>query len=231
MGLFRKKNILHDLGPLYHDFSFFGVNNEQLPGIYGPNQKAKFPIIMAYISYAIAKSKSKIADNVSFTELFCADGFFAMVAAKLGCNECYGVDNNIAKHSKNTAAIPKRLGLTHVTFVNAEIKPNSELTPTDIVANVGGLYHVSTPREILEMSYNLAKKFLIVQSVVSLANTEESYFESPAPGWTWGCRFSRESFDKMIKDSGFEVVDSHFNELEGNDRLEDRGSVYYLIKK
>ncbi len=33
----RKKitsNILKDLGPLYHSYSFFGVENEQLPGIY-----------------------------------------------------------------------------------------------------------------------------------------------------------------------------------------------------
>jgi hypothetical protein len=26
-------------------------------------------------------------------------------------------------------------------------------------------------------------------------------------------------------------VDRHFNELEGNERPEDRGSVYYLIRK
>jgi len=27
------------------------------------------------------------------------------------------------------------------------------------------------------------------------------------------------------------VIDAHFNELEGNSRLEDRGSVYLLIRK
>jgi hypothetical protein len=104
---------------------------------------------------------------------------------------------------------------------------------TDVVANIGGLYHVSDPEDILSMSYLMAKRYLIVQSVVSLATNDENYFSAPAPapGWTWGNRFSRESFDKMIQSKRFKVIDKHFNKLEGNDRLEDKGSVYYLIEK
>ena len=56
----KKKNVLHDLGPLYHDYSFFGVNNEQLPGIFELNQKSKFSTITAYIAFAIAKSKGAV---------------------------------------------------------------------------------------------------------------------------------------------------------------------------
>ncbi|MGD0232802.1 MAG: hypothetical protein ABSC19_21030 [Syntrophorhabdales bacterium] len=93
-----KNNILHGLGPLYHNYSFFGVDNDQLPGIYELNQKAKAPIISAYIAYAIAKSKRNTSDIVSFTELFCADGFYAMVASRLGCNRSIGIDNDRDKH-------------------------------------------------------------------------------------------------------------------------------------
>ncbi len=64
-----------------------------------------------------------------------------------------------------------------------------------------------------------------------MARREDDYYESPAPGWTWGCRYSVESFEKLIRKLGYNVVDKHYNELEGNGRLEDRGSVYYLIKK
>jgi len=35
----------------------------------------------------------------------------------------------------------------------------------------------------------------------------------------------------MIKRLCPEIIDHHFNELEGNDRLEDRGRAYYLIEK
>lgn len=106
-----------------------------------------------------------------------------------------------------------------------------QLNPVDVVTNIGGLYHVANPAEILLNSYDLAKRFLFIQTVVSLANSDEDYFEAPAPGWTWGSRYSRESFNRLIGSFGWDVVDSHFNESEGNDRLEDRGSVYYLIRK
>jgi hypothetical protein len=227
----QKNNILEDLGPLYHKYSFFGVDNDQLPGIYDLNQKAKAPIITAYIAYAVAKSKVKASDTVSFTELFCADGYYSMVAERLGCNLSVGIDNDRDKHFSKASLIADRLGLKNVVFQKQEIVPSASLDERDIVANIGGLYHVENPEQILELSYRTANKYLIVQSVVSLATDDEDYYESPAPGWTWGNRFSRESFDKMIKKHKYQIVDQYFNELEGNDRQEDRGSVYYLIKK
>ena len=40
------------------------------------------------------------------------------------------------------------------------------LPPADIVANVGWLYHVRSPEEILRKSYAMARRFLIVQTVI-----------------------------------------------------------------
>lgn len=231
-GMFsRQKNHLKEFGPLYHDYRFFGVDNDQLPGMYALNQKAKTPIILAYIAFAIAKSRNTGSDRISFTELFCADGFYAMAASRLGCDPCYGIDNDRDGHLKNAPLIAKRLGITNITFQKSDISANSEFLSTDIVANVGGLYHVSEPEQVLEMSYRLARRFLVVQNVVSLATDMEDYFERPAPGWTWGNRYNRKSFDKMIRRVCPKIIDHHFNELEGNDRPEDRGSAYYLIEK
>ena len=226
-----KRNILHDLGPLYHKYSFFGVDNDQLPGMYELNQKAKAPVITAYIAYAVAKSKKKTSDAVSFTELFCADGYYSMLASRLGCEISIGIDNDRDRQLQNAVSIARRLNLDNVEFKKEEISPGSTFASTDIVANVGGLYHVDYPEKILELSYKMAKKFLIVQSVVSLARDDEDYYEAPAPGWTWGNRFGKKSFDKMLKNICPKIIDQHFNELEGNDRLEDRGSLYYLIEK
>ena len=230
-GCANQPNALCDLGPLYHKFSFFGVDNEQLVGNFELNQKAKESIIVAYIASAIAKSKDRMLSGVSFTELFCADGFYAMVALRLGCNKSIGIDNDSEGYFGKAKAIAERLNLKSVEFQKAEITPNSIFFPTDIVANIGGLYHVSEPEKTLEMSYRMVKQYLIVQSVVSLATNDENYFESPAPGWTWGNRFSRKSFDKMIKRICPKIIDHRFNELEGNKELENRGSVYYLIEK
>jgi len=233
MRFFKKKqaNVLSDLGPLYHNYSFFGVDNEQLPGNCVPNQKAKAPILTAYIAYAIAKSKEISQETVSFTELFCADGYYAMVAARLGCEKSIGIDNNRDNFFQNAPVIAQRLKIPNVEFIQQDIVPGAELPRTDIVANVGGLYHVDCPREILELSYATANQYLIVQNVVSMANDEDDYFECPAPGWSWGNRYNRKSFDKLVRSVCSDVIDTHFNKLDGNQKLEDRGSVYYLIGK
>ena len=238
MNLFNWKskkyppNPLEEFGPLYHSYLFFGIDNKQVDGIYKPNQFAKSQIITAYIAYALASSLDDSNSNISFAELFCADGYYAMVARSLGCKPCLGIDNNRDKHTQISPSIAQKLGLDSVSFLESDILTNSKFDSFDIVANVGGLYHTEKPEEILIMSYEMSRKFLIIQNVVSLANNSESYFESPAPGWTWGSRYSKASFDAVINRLfGSKVILSHFNELTGNDRLEDRGSAYYLIKK
>lgn len=215
----------------YHNFSIFGLENGWWLGHYEENQQAKSPIIIAYIAFAIAKCRERIKDNVTFTELFCADGFYAMAASLLGCNKSVGIDKDSA--SLKTARKMTRLaGLRDTSFVEDTIRPDSKFASTDIVANVGGLYHVSEPEKILAMSFNMARRFLIVQSVVSLARTEPDYFQAPGPGSPWGNRYNRHSFDTMLRRAcPGQIVDQHFNELEGNSRPEDRGSVYYLIQK
>jgi len=221
-----------EIGPLYHDFSFFGASNEQLSDHFIKNQKAKAPIITAYIAYAKAMCETtKDSPNPSFTELFCADGYYTMVASRLGCSPCLGIDNNSEGHLNKAESIVEILDLQDCHFIQSEINKESFFEQTDIVANLGGLYHVSNPREILQNSFLQARQFLIVQSVVSLATDHDTYFEVPAPGWSWGCRYSRSSFHRMISELCPNIIDYHFNELPGNSRLEDRGSVYYLIKK
>jgi len=228
---YDKSNILNKLGPLYHKYSFFGVNNEQLQGIFELNQKSKAPIISAYIALAIAHSRKTATDPVSFMEMFCADGYYAMVASRLGCNHCIGIDDDSQGFFKNAKEIANLLGIYNIDYINKKIVPNADIPKADIIANVGGLYHVRNPEEILKLSYNKANKFLIVQNVVSLATTDENYFETPAPGWNWGSRYSVESFDCMIRRNFNKIIVCYLNVLEGNSRLEDRGSVYYLIEK
>lgn len=227
--LFKNKKILDNL---YHEYSFFGLQNNQPNQMFVENQRAKAPIITAYIALAIAKVK-KVKEDVSFVELFCADAYYAMVASRLGASTVAGIDNNKDKHSdvKKLRSIAKKLKIENFSFIDMDINKLSRKDKFDIVANVGGLYHVREPEKILEHSYNMANHYLIVQSVVSLANKDSNYFESPAPGWDWGCRYNPISFDKMIRNKGYKIIEYHFNELKGNNRLEDRGSVYYLIEK
>lgn len=127
--------------------------------------------------------------------------------------------------------VARRLGLQGVRFEQRDVNTIDQHDAYDIVANIGGLYHVSNPIEILRKSYGLARRYLIVQTVVSVANNDGDYFVSPAPGWQHGSRYSPQSFVNMVQAQGYHILDAQFNHLEGNTRVEDRGSVYMLIQK
>lgn len=154
-----------------------------------------------------------------------------MAASFFGATSSVGIDDNRHNQSNEAAQIIERLGFTNVRLIDMDVQNIDSLEPVDIVANVGGLYHVANPAEILAKSYAMANRYLIVQNVVSLARTDSDYFETPAPGLTWGSRYSRHGFENLLRGTGYKIIDIHFNELEGNDRLEDRGSVYALIEK
>lgn len=220
-----------DLGPTYHDFSCLGLPTEQIPGIYAPNQRTKVPIISAYILMAFARLRARGCEDFSFAELFCADGFYAMFAARFGAACATGFDNDRDGHLASAAMIRDRLGLPQVEFRATRIEDIPAGERFDVVANVGGLYHVDDPEAVLEQSYEMARAYLVIQNVVSLATDAWDYFERPAPGLDWGNRFSRASFDGMVRSKNWRIVDSFFNTLDANPRLEDRGSVYYLIEK
>lgn len=218
-------------GPLYHDFAWLGLPTAQLPGIYGPNQQAKAPVLAAYILLAFARLRCCGHDAISFAELFCADGFYALLAAHFGAARSTGYDDDRDGHLANAERMRDLLGLHQTTFRRIAVESIAPGERADVVANVGGLYHVDDPEAVLDKSYEMANHYLIVQTVVSLARDEADYLERPAPGLSWGNRYSRASFDRMIRSRGWHIVDALFNTLDGNPRLEDRGSLYYLIEK
>ncbi len=98
----------------------------------------------------------------------------------------------------------------------------------DIVICAGGLYHISNPKELLESLKKHTSKALVIQTVYSLESNDESYFESPCPGWFWGCRFSYKYLINMVKNAGWVIAEERSNELKGNLLSRDRGSAYLL---
>ena len=53
----KSNNPFMKIDPLYHEYSFFGIKNKQTQGHFVKNQRAKAPIITAYIALAIAKAR------------------------------------------------------------------------------------------------------------------------------------------------------------------------------
>ncbi|MFO1413376.1 MAG: methyltransferase domain-containing protein [Burkholderiales bacterium] len=218
------------LGPTCHDFSLLGLHTEQLPGIFAPHRQVKAPVMQAYILLALARLACE-KRPATFLELFCADGHYAMFARRFGAAQAVGIDSDRDGYLASAEAMRSRLGLTGVEFRKRDVRTVGCDERFDIVANVGGLYHLEDPVAVLDWSYRIAARFLMVQTVGSMATDAPDYFETPAPGLPHGSRHSRASFDRVIRGRGWRIVDSNCAALEANARLEDRGALFYLIEK
>lgn len=212
----------------YHDFSLLGLQLPQRPGIFAPNQAAKSPVISGYLLFCIGKALQREV-QITFAELFCADAYYSFLASRFGVHRCDAFDSNRDGHLAEAMSIKRILGDERVNIHERNMFEMDPAFHATIVLNAGGLYHVKDPLLALELSYAMARRYLIIQSVTSLANEEVEYFETPCPGWKGGCRFSHAWLENEINKRRYFVVDSERNILPGNERPDDRGSSYFLI--
>jgi cyclopropane fatty-acyl-phospholipid synthase-like methyltransferase len=210
--------------PWYHDFSALGLPTPQRGGIFPANQAAKQEPIFRLLDEALQRAAVRSAE-VSVLELFCADGFYALRAAQRGARRAVGVDTDPAEVAKARLA-SKLLGVTGTEFRVADVLETPDRVSVAICA--GGLYHLSEPARLLDQLRHQVSDALVVQTVYHVGRPEPDYFESPAPGWAHGCRFSYEYLLRMVARCGWRVEHAETNELLGNDRPADRGSAYLL---
>lgn len=218
---------LYDLvaDPWYHDFTGLGFPTPQRPGLFGPNQKDKNAPLSKLIDQALALCR-KAGGNISGVELFCADGYFANYALQKGAKTMCGLDVRREDLSK-AKLISKVLGNSEaVTFLRQDVHDLEGKYDFGICA--GGLYHLKNPKMLLKKLTQHIKTALVIQTVYSLADADKDYFETPAPGWDWGCRFSYDYLINMVEDSGWKIELEDKNELTANPLPQDRGSAYLL---
>jgi len=193
-------------------------------------QKIKEEFILPFLDSAIRRCKKKNTPKPSILEMFCADGYFSFWMRKnYNIKKITAVD--LDKRSIQQARV-----MTSVLDVNIDFKcmdvfdlPLSK--KYDIILCAGGLYHLSDPKKLLKLSYEIAKRYLVLQSVITLETEDKDYFVRPAPGWKHGCRFTDAKLRSWIEEIGFKIAKHERNVFRGNRRLLDRGSAYYLCKK
>lgn len=209
----------------YHDFAPFGLPTPQLPGIYEPNQASKMPTLFNYIDRAIGDLPDGAERSV--LELFCADGFYSVRAALAGANAVRGVDLD-EDNLRKARLIADVLGLDQMRFDAADVFDVDD--QVDVAICAGGLYHVSDPAGLVQQLRGQVRHHLVVQTVIHNGIEDRDYFETPAPGWTWGSRFSEAWLHAAVRAAGWEILEASRGELTGNDRPEDRGSAFLLCR-
>lgn len=200
-------------------------------------QRDKQTIVFDYIQKVVKLCRGNPDPPVrlSGVELFCADGFYSNFCVQNGVDVMLGID--LAEESREggkrasvldqARVITKLLGNeSKITFEKMDVFGFQR--ECDICLCFGGLYHISDPERLLALLRKKIRKVLVIQTVVSLEREDENYFETPCPGWTWGCRFSHQYLLKMLERNGWKILQADRNEITWNKRLCDRGSSYVL---
>lgn len=208
----------------YHDFTVLGLPTPQRRGIFPANQAAKQEPLFRMVDEALQTVRQRALDP-TVLELFCADGFYSTYAAQHSATRAVGIDKDPREIDKARLAA-RLLGVRNVDFRVGDVLTSADRAAIGICA--GGLYHLSDPAALLAKLRDQISQVLVIQTVFHIGRTEPDYFETPAPGLTWGSRFSWSYLLDMTAHSGWQVVRSERNELSGNDRPEDRGSAYLL---
>ena len=221
---------LDRLGPFYHSFESFGLSvPHDAEGTKGLNQRTKEGPICAYLQLALEKCRSDERPAPSVLELFCADGYYGAHARRMGAGVVHGLDTN-KKHIRKANAVFSVL-YGESPFWVGDVHDLDPPEPYDVVLCCGGLYHVADPASLLLSCRRWARRFLVVQTVVSLDHEgEPDYFAAPAPGLQRGSRFSAQRPDAMLGEAGWEIVDSLRNRNPGCVEARDGGSVFALCR-
>lgn len=222
----------------YHDFTILGLPTFQLPEDGAKEaQEDKQYIIFDYIKRAVEYIKQNFNEELPITgvELFCADGFYSNYAVQNGIDSMMGIDlEDLSGEGGKRSSVLDQARLA-TKLLNNSKKAKFQKGDVfnlkdsyDICLCLGGLYHLEDPEKLIALLKEKINKVLIVQTVVSLETEDENYFETPCPGWNWGCRFSHNYLKKMLDRNGWKIIKEDRNEIIWNQRLCDRGSSYIL---
>lgn len=194
------------------------------------NQMEKEKFIPQYLAAAVNGCKQAATSKPSVLEMFCADGYYSFWMKKnLVVDKVTAID--IDKRSIQLGRVMNSVLRENINFICMDVFDVSPDKKYDIVLCAGGLYHLSNPEKLLRLCYEVTRHYLVIQTAVTLETEDKDYFVRPAPGWNWGCRFTNAKLKGWLERIGWKIVKHERNELRGNIRLSDRGSVYYLCKK
>jgi 2-polyprenyl-3-methyl-5-hydroxy-6-metoxy-1,4-benzoquinol methylase len=102
--------------------------------------------------------------ETTFLDIGCNSGFFSLELAALGAERVDGIDlrpENIAQ----ARYLAGHYGLDNATFEVADVDAMGRGDRWDVVLNLGVLYHVVQPLQLLRQTYEQCRRFAIVDTV------------------------------------------------------------------
>lgn len=101
----------------------------------------------------------------TFVDFACNHGYFSLEMAYFGAKQALGVDlrpENVAKAN----FLKEYFGIEKATFRQQDIYALDQTEQYDVVFNLGVLYHITDPYKLMQLTYDLCKRFAVVDSIM-----------------------------------------------------------------
>lgn len=103
------------------------------------------------------------ASRASVLDLGCNSGFFSMDLVDRGVGEVHGVDLR-AKNIEQAKFLAHHYGVDRVNFQTLDVDDVDSDAQWDVVLNLGVLYHMVNPLQLIRQTYDLCRHFAIIDS-------------------------------------------------------------------
>jgi hypothetical protein len=219
----------------YHNFKSLGFPTAINPDpSYSKAQKQKEQILLPLIEKHVGRFGLNGGELVG-AEYFGADAYYSFHCLNLGVSKMYSID--LGQESPESRG--EVLGQARVMSRLLDCETSLEIRNMDVfdftekvdfILCFGGLYHLEKPIELMQQIFDLTD-LVVVQTIVSLQNTSQDYFETPAPNWSWGSRMSEEYFKRAVRDQGWKILEWNLVTADFNSELSDRGNLFCVLGK
>ncbi|WP_132252385.1 class I SAM-dependent methyltransferase [Methylobacterium segetis] len=155
---------ISSLAPWTYHLEPAGVSTEAL-GAYNQRTVAFHRYRTNLITRAVAGMLGPEAASSTLLDLGCNCGFFTLDAAVHGVGSTSGLDLR-AENIAQANFLKSLYGVENANFEVGNVKDALDTDKTfDVVLNLGLMYHLSTPFEVMLDCYNISKKFCVVDTI------------------------------------------------------------------
>lgn len=152
------------LGPWSIPFPLTDEVNTMERGMVAAVAKHRMLFRRDLIGKTVVELLGEHAAQASVLDLGCNSGFFSMDLVDRGVGEVRGVDLR-ANNIEQARFLAQHFGVDRVDFQVLDVDDLDSDAQWDVVMNLGVLYHVVNPLQLIRQTYDLCRHFAIIDSV------------------------------------------------------------------
>ena len=163
--LFQNVNVheVSKLAPWMYDFQFANAKTSDFEHTYTYQSEHMHDLRSDLITQTIKDIYGDRLRDMTVLDIGCNCGIFSFDLASIGAKQVVGIDV-FERNIKQAKYLNTILGYDNVEFRTCNLK-NLNSETFDIVLNLGVMYHLSTPYEVMQLCHSIANELCVVDTI------------------------------------------------------------------